>query len=73
MSEVKRKITTVVSVHGDLLSDDATVFANDNGQLIQVPLNSLSIDDEIDLELDVADDEDVEALLEALDMTDEGE
>lgn len=73
MSEVKRKITTVVSVHGDLLSDDATVFANDNGQLIQVPLNSLSIDDEIDLELDVADDEDVEALLEALDMTYEGE
>lgn len=73
MSEVKRKITTVVSIHGDLLSDDATVFANDNGQLIQVPLNSLSIDDEIDLELEVADDEDVEALLEALDMTDEGE
>lgn len=70
MSETKRKITSVVSIHGDLLSDDATVFANDNGQLIQVPLSSLGIDD-ADLDMEVAGDEDVEALLEALDMTDE--
>ena len=70
MSEIKRKITSVLSVHGDLLSDEASLFANDHGQLIQVPLHSIAIEDDVDLE--VADDEDVEALLEALDMTDEG-
>lgn len=71
MSEPKRKITSVASIHGDLLSDEATLFANDNGQLIQVPLNSLGIDD-TDLNVKVAGDEDVDALLEALDITDEG-
>ena len=71
MSELKRKITSVLAVHGDLLSDDATLFANDNGQLVQVPLSSLVIDEDIDISLDVADDEDVEALLDALDMTGE--
>lgn len=71
MSELKRKITSVVSIHGELLSDDATVFANDNGQLIQVPLSSLNIDDE-GADLEVANDEDVDALLEALDIPDEG-
>lgn len=71
MSEIKRKITSVLSVHGDLLSDEAALFANDHGQLIQVPLNSLAIEDS-DVNLEVADDEDVDALLEALDMTDEG-
>lgn len=71
MSELKRKITSVVSIHGDLLSDDATVFANDNGQLIQVPLSSLALDDD-NVNIEVAADEDVDALLEALDMTEEG-
>ena len=70
MSEIKRKITSVLSVHGDLLSDEASLFANDRGQLIQVPLASIAIEDDVDLE--VAADDDVDALLEALDMMDEG-
>jgi len=71
MSELKRKITSVVSIHGELLSDEATVFANDNGQLIQVPLSSLNLDDD-GADLEVANDADVGALLEALDIPEEG-
>lgn len=68
MSETKRVITSVHEVSGLLLSDDATVFANDRGQLIQVPLNTLNFYGSSDAE--VAGDEDVDALLDALQIPD---
>ena len=40
MADTKKVITSVLKVSGLLLSDDATLFANERGQLIQVPIGS---------------------------------
>ena len=69
MSETKRVITSVHEVSGLLLSDDATVFANDRGQLVQVPLNSLGFDGST-VQIETAGDDDVDALLDALNVAD---
>lgn len=69
MTEVKKIITTVREVDGLLLSDDATVFANDNGQLVQVPIGSLALDGSV---IETAGDEDVDDLLDALNIPPEG-
>lgn len=65
MADTKKVITTVREVSGLLLSDDATVFANDNGQLVQVPLSSLGFEG-ASVDIETAGDEDVDDLLDAL-------
>ena len=67
MSDTKKVITTVREVNGILLSDDAAFFANDNGQLVQVPVASLNINGTA-TGAEIAGDEEVDALLEALDV-----
>ena len=69
MTEAEKIITTVRELDGLLLSDDATVFANDNGQLVQVPIVSLALDGSV---IETAGDEDVDDLLEALNIPPEG-
>lgn len=68
MADTKKVITTVLEVSGLLLSDDATLFANDNGQLVQVPVRTLGFDGS-SVDIETADDADVDALLDALDVT----
>ena len=67
MADTTKVITTVLEVSGLLLSEDATLFANDNGQLVQVPVRTLGFDGAA-VDIETADDDDVDALLEALDV-----
>ena len=67
MSETRIVITTVREINGILLSDSATVFANDNGQLVQVPLSSLGFDG-ASVNIETAGDPEVDDLLDALDV-----
>lgn len=69
MADTKKVITTVREVFGLLLSDDATVFANDNGQLVQVPLSSLGFEG-ASVDIETAGDENVDDLLDALGVPD---